>query len=117
VRLARIIPEGVLVTAIAALVYYPFRHHPVAGLLLVIGVCLLGIAAVTAIEHLINKSKRAKAALPGSTPRSTQTPTPAPLPGVETQRDRLNRIAVDMWQRALDSPVNPPSGSENPDGD
>jgi len=57
VRLVRIILEGLLVTAVAALVFYPLRHHPVAGLVLVIIVCLIGIGAITLIERRLARRK------------------------------------------------------------
>ena len=50
-RLLRLILEGLLVTAVAALVFYPLRHHPVAGLVGVVVVCLVGIGIITWVEH------------------------------------------------------------------
>jgi hypothetical protein len=61
VRLVRIILEGMLVAAVAALVFYPLRHHPVAGLVLVIVVCLLGIALISIIEKRLAQRKDAQA--------------------------------------------------------
>jgi hypothetical protein len=49
-RLLRGVIEGVLVFAVGGLVYYPFRHHPVEGFIVVIAVCLVLILAITAAE-------------------------------------------------------------------
>lgn len=69
-RLLRLILEGLLVTAVAALVFYPLRHHPVAGLVLVILICLVGIAVITLVERRLaqRRSNKEKIAQPASKP-------------------------------------------------
>jgi hypothetical protein len=77
VRLLRVILEGLLVAAIAALVGYQFRNHLVTGLGLVIGICLLGIVIITWLEKRHEKVAT-RETLP---PENKAWPGSLPAPG------------------------------------
>lgn len=88
-RILRVVFEGLLVAFLAALVGYELRHYVVVGLLSGIGVCLIGIGAITLQERRLGSLRR--------------LPVPAPARDEAERQARIRQLSwyVEQGRRDL----------------